>query len=217
MIHIAPSLLSADFRDLEAELKSVEESGADFLHLDIMDGHFVPNITFGPFIVDFCRKTSGLVLDVHLMIEKPEKYIEDFIKAGAGIVSVHVETCPHLHRQLQHIRSLGARPAVAINPATEIDFLDYVIDDLDMVLFMSVNPGFSGQKFIPSVLNKIDLFNQRYSSGLKKDFIIQVDGGVNDETCGLLTERGVNCLVSGNYFFKHPDRKKAVKILRGEE
>ncbi len=215
MIHIAPSILSADMNNLQAELDSIKESGADFIHLDIMDGHFVPNITFGPFIVDFCRKASDLTLDVHLMIENPERYIEDFIKAGADIICVHKEACTHLHRQLQYIRSFGAKAAVAVNPATGIDFLDYVIDDLDMILFMSVNPGFSGQKFIPSVLKKIDLFNERYGDHLKNDFIIQVDGGVNDKTCGLLTDKGVNCLVSGNYFFKHPDRKKAVQILRG--
>ncbi|MBU4486633.1 MAG: ribulose-phosphate 3-epimerase [Candidatus Delongbacteria bacterium] len=216
MIHIAPSLLSADFRNLENEIKSVKDSGADFLHLDIMDGHFVPNITFGPFIVDFCRKTTDLTLDVHLMIEQPEKYIGDFVKAGADIISVHVEACPHLHRQLQFIRSFGIKSGVAVNPATEIDFLDYVIDDLDMILFMTVNPGFSGQKFIPSVLKKIELFNNRYRASLKDDFIVQVDGGVNDKTCKLLTDSGVNCLVSGNYFFKHPDRKEAVKVLKGE-
>lgn len=216
MIHIAPSLLSADFLKLGEEINSVKESGADWLHLDIMDGHFVPNITYGPFIAEFCRQASNLTIDVHLMIENPEKYIEEFVKAGADVISIHVETCPHLHRQLQFISSFGVKSAVAINPATEIDFLDYVIDDLDMVLFMSVNPGFSGQKFIPSVLKKINLFNKCYGSGLKKDFIIQVDGGVNDKTCRLLTDRGVNCLVSGNYFFKHPDRAQAVRIMRGE-
>ena len=216
MIHIAPSMLSADFLNLQGEIDSVKESGADFIHLDIMDGHFVTNITLGHFIVEFCRKASDLTLDVHLMIEKPEKYVEGFVKAGADIISVHVETCPHLHRQLQFIRSLGVKSAVDVNPGTEIDFLDYVIDELDMILFMSVNPGFSGQKFIPSVLKKIDQFNTRYGKHLKDDFIIQVDGGVNDKTAGMLIERGVNCLVSGNYFFKHPDRKLAVKTLRGE-
>ena len=215
MIHIAPSILSADMNNLQVELDSIKKSGADFVHLDVMDGHFVPNITFGPFIVDFCRKASDLTLDVHLMIENPERYIEDFVKAGADIICVHKEACTHLHRQLQYIRSFGVKTAVAVNPATGIDFLDYVIDDLDMILFMSVNPGFSGQKFIPSVLKKIDLFNDRYGKHLKEDFIIQVDGGVNDKTCGLLTKRGVNCLVSGNYFFKHPDRELAVRTLRG--
>ena len=216
MIYISPSLLSADFSNLGKEIKSCEDSGADYLHLDIMDGHFVPNITFGPFIVEFCKKLSKLPLDVHLMIENPENYIEKFAKAGADIITIHAESTVHIHRQLQLIRSLGVKAGIALNPATSVEFLDYVIDDLDMVLFMSVNPGFSGQSFIPSTLDKIDQFNIYYKDRLKEDFLIQVDGGVNEKTYKLLTERGVNMLVSGNYFFKHPDRKEAIDILKGK-
>ena len=214
MIYISPSLLSADFSNLEKEIKSCEESGADYLHLDIMDGHFVPNITFGPFIVEFCKKISKLPLDVHLMIENPENYIEKFAKAGADIIVIHAEATVHIHRQIQLIKSLGVKAGIALNPATSVEFLDYLIDDLDLVLFMSVNPGFSGQSFIPSTLDKIDQFNIYYKDRLKEDFLIQVDGGVNDKTVKLLTERGVNMLVSGNYFFKHPNRKEAIKILK---
>ena len=214
MIYISPSLLSADFSNLEKEIKSCEESGADYLHLDIMDGHFVPNITFGPFIVEFCKKISKLPLDVHLMIEKPENYIEAFAKAGADIITIHAESTVHIHRQIQLIKSLGVKAGIALNPATSVEFLDYILDDLDMVLFMSVNPGFSGQSFIESTLDKIDQFNIYYQDRLKEDFLIQVDGGVNDKTVKSLTEKGVNMLVSGNYFFKHPDRKEAIKILK---
>ena len=217
MIYIAPSLLSADFSNLGKEIKSCEESGADYLHLDIMDGHFVPNITFGPFIVEFCKKISKLPLDVHLMIEKPENNIEKFAKAGADIITIHAESTVHIHRQIQLIKSLGVKASIALNPATSVEFLDYILEDLDMVLFMSVNPGFSGQSFIPSTLDKIDQFNIYYQDRLKEDFLIQVDGGVNDKTVKSLTERGVNMLVSGNYFFKHPDRKEAIRILKGNK
>lgn len=215
MILVAPSLLSADFRNLEAEIKSTEAAGADYLHLDIMDGHFVPNITFGPFIVDFCKKSSNLPLDVHLMIENPERYIPDFVKAGADIVVIHAEACVHLHRQIQLIKSLGVKAGVALNPATPLELLDYVIEDLDLVLLMSVNPGFSGQKFIPAVLDKLKAFNKRFAGKLKKDFLLEVDGGVNDQTFKSLIEAGANMFVSGNYFFQHQDRSQAVKVLKG--
>jgi len=216
MILVAPSLLSADFRNLEVEIKSTEAAGADYLHLDIMDGHFVPNITFGPFIVDFCKKSSNLPLDVHLMIENPERYIPDFVKAGADIVVIHAEACVHLHRQIQLIKSLGVKAGVALNPATPLEVLDYVIEDLDLVLLMSVNPGFSGQKFIPAVLDKLKAFNKRFAGKLKKDFLLEVDGGVNDQTVKSLIEAGANMFVSGNYFFQHQDRSQAVKVLKGD-
>jgi ribulose-phosphate 3-epimerase len=215
MILVAPSLLSADFRNLEKEIKSVEDSGCDYLHLDIMDGHFVPNITFGPFIVDFCKKSSKLPLDVHLMIENPERFVADFVKAGADIIVIHAEACVHLHRQVQLIKSFGVKVGVALNPATPLEVLEYVIEDLDLVLLMSVNPGFSGQKFIPAVLDKLKSFKQKFGSRIKKDLLLEVDGGVNDQTVDSLIQAGANMFVSGNYFFQHPDRALAVKTLKG--
>ncbi|PID28414.1 MAG: ribulose-phosphate 3-epimerase [Candidatus Cloacimonadota bacterium] len=214
MVFISPSLLSADFSKLGEEIKSCEESGADYLHLDIMDGHFVPNITFGPFIVNFCNKVSKLPLDVHLMIENPEKYIPDFVKAGADIITIHAEAVTHLHRQIQLIKSLGVKAGVALNPHTPLECLEYLIDDLDMVLLMSVNPGFSGQKFIPQILDKLDHFNERFSKRVKDGFLLQVDGGVDGNTHKLLKDKGVNMLVSGSYFFNHQNRKEAIEILK---
>lgn len=215
MIYISPSLLSADFGNLAEEIKSTEKSGADYLHLDIMDGHFVPNITFGAGIVKTCNELTDMPLDVHLMIENPEKYIEDFVKAGADIISIHAETCPHLHRQVTFVKSFGIKVAVALNPATPLDILEYVIDDLDMVLFMSVNPGFSGQSFIPSVIDKIKKFNKRFGSRINKEtFLIQVDGGVNDKTIKVLKDNGVNFFVSGSYFYNSKDRKKTIDLLK---
>ena len=213
-ILIAPSLLSADFSNLEAEIKSIEESGSDYLHLDIMDGHFVPNITFGPFIVNFCKKLSKLPLDVHLMIENPEKYIEEFVKAGADIVCIHAESTVHLHRQVQYIKSFGVKAGVALNPSTPLESLEYVIDDLDMVLLMSVNPGFSGQSFIPAINDKLIKFNEMYKARLKEDFLLEIDGGVNEKTHVKLKENGANMLVSGNYFFKSDNRSEIVRILK---
>jgi len=177
-ILIAPSLLSADFSSLEKEIKSIEASGADYLHLDIMDGHFVPNITFGPFIVNFCKKLSKLPLDVHLMIENPENYIEDFVKAGADIVCIHAESTVHLHRQIQFIKSFGVKAGVALNPSTPLESLEYVIEDLDMVLLMSVNPGFSGQGFISAINDKLIRFNKMFKGRLKDDFLLEIDGAI---------------------------------------
>lgn len=216
MIMVAPSILSADFRILEKEIKSTEAAGADYLHLDIMDGHFVPNISFGPFIVDFCKKSAKIPLDVHLMIEHPELYIADFVKAGADIIVIHAEACVHLHRQIQLIKSYGIKVGVALNPATPIEVLNFVIEDLDLVLMMSVNPGYSGQKFIPAVLDKLRLFKQHFAGRLKEGFLLEVDGGVNDLTVKSLIDAGANMFVSGNYFFQHRDRAQAVKVLKGE-
>ena len=214
-ILIAPSLLSADFSNLGAEIKSIEDSGADYLHLDVMDGHFVPNITFGPFIVNFCKKLSKLPLDVHLMIENPEKYIEDFVKAGADIVCIHAESTVHLHRQVQYIKSFGVKAGVALNPSTPLESLEYVIEDLDMVLLMSVNPGFSGQSFIPAINDKLKKFNKMFGSRTKENFLLEIDGGVNDKTYKELVDNGASMLVSGNYFFKSDNRGEIVSILKG--
>jgi len=212
-IKIAPSILSADFSRLGEEVRKAEEAGADIIHLDIMDGHFVPNLTFGPIIVKAIRDYTKLPFYVHLMVERPEDYIERVIEAGGDLVIVHVEACTHLQKILSMIRDLGARSGVALNPATPLTTIEYVLDDLDLILIMSVNPGFGGQEFIPSVLPKIRRARRRVvKRGLEME--IAVDGGVNVETAPKIVEAGADVLVAGTAVFGKPDLKKAIQELR---
>lgn len=206
-IKIAPSILSADFGKINEEILTVE-SHCDWIHVDVMDGHFVPNITMGPCIVKALK--SKLPLDVHLMIENPEQYVDDFAKAGAAILTVHQEATVHLHRLIQQIKSLGVKAGVSLNPATPVSTLKDVLGDLDMVLVMSVNPGFGGQKFISSAVDKIQELRASRS-----DLLIEVDGGINAETSKLCIEAGADVLVAGSFIFKAEDRVKAIEALRG--
>jgi ribulose-phosphate 3-epimerase len=215
MIKIAPSILSADFSKLGEEIKDVEKGGADLIHVDVMDGHFVPNITIGPLIVESIRPITKLPLDVHLMIENPDHYIETFAKAGADYITVHVEACKHLHRTIQLIKSFGVKSGVVLNPATPVQWIEPIIDELDMVLLMSVNPGFGGQKFIPSVLHKIKQVKELVD--LKElNLEIEVDGGVNQETAPLCIEAGASVLVAGSAVYNESDRGKAITRLKGQ-
>lgn len=213
MVKIAPSILSADFARLGDEIKDVERGGADYIHVDVMDGHFVPNITIGPLIVQAIKPVTQLPLDVHLMIENPDQYIEAFAKAGADYITVHVEACRHLHRTIQLIKSTGVKAGVVLNPATPVDSLKHIIEDLDMVLLMSVNPGFGGQKFIPSVLPKIREVREMADS-LNPDLEIEIDGGVNEETARLCAEAGATVLVAGSAVFNKEDRAAAIASLK---
>lgn len=213
VIKIAPSILSADFFKLGDEIKSIENAGADLIHIDVMDGHFVPNITIGSLVVKAIKPNTNLPLDVHLMIENPDNYIESFAKNGADIISVHVEATDHLHRTIQLIKSYGVKAAVAINPATPLCELEYIIGDIDMVLLMSVNPGFGGQKFIPNVLPKIRQVREMIErKGLTID--IEVDGGVNEQTVKEVIEAGANVLVAGSYVFGNDNRELAISKLK---
>jgi len=214
MIKIAPSILSADFSKLGEEIKDVEKGGADYIHVDVMDGHFVPNITIGPLIVESIRPVTKLPLDVHLMIENPDQYIESFAKAGADYITVHVEACRHMHRTIQLIKSFGVKAGVVLNPATPVQMIEHIIEDLDMVLLMSVNPGFGGQKFIPSVLTKIKQVKELVvQKGLTVE--IEVDGGVNKETAPLCIQAGATVLVAGSAVYDQADREQAIAALRG--
>ncbi|NNG01645.1 MAG: ribulose-phosphate 3-epimerase [Desulfobacteraceae bacterium] len=213
MKQIAPSILSADFSRLGEEIKAVEAAGADWIHVDVMDGHFVPNITMGPLVVKAAKKVTTLPIDVHLMIENADRYIRDFASAGADYVSVHVETCPHLERTIQLIRDNGARPGAVLNPATPLNTLEWILEDLDFVLIMSVNPGFGGQAFIPSSLDKI---RQLKKMILERgdSVVIQVDGGVNNGTIADLSAAGADVFVAGSAIFGSPDYAAAISSFR---
>jgi len=214
VIKIAPSLLSANFAYLADEIKKVEAAGADLLHLDIMDGHFVPNLTFGPPVIAALRQVTKLPFDVHLMVTNPQELIEPFVKAGADILTVHAETAPHMHRLIQTIKASGVQAAVSLNPATSLTTIEEVLSDLDMVLIMSVNPGFGGQQFIPESVNKIKRLHQMIESrNLKVD--IEVDGGINKTTAQAVVEAGANVLVAGSAVYGAPDVAKAIQELRG--
>ncbi|MEE6448949.1 ribulose-phosphate 3-epimerase [Gottfriedia acidiceleris] len=214
MVKIAPSILSANFAKLGEEILDVERGGADYIHVDVMDGHFVPNITIGPLIVEAIRPVTKLPLDVHLMIEKPDQYIEQFVKAGADIITVHVEACTHLHRTIQTIKSFGIKAGVVLNPATPVSTIEQIIDDVDMVLLMTVNPGFGGQKFIHSVVPKIkqvaNLIKERNLS-----VEIEIDGGVDEHTAKICIEAGATVLVAGSAVYNKEDRKEAIAKIRG--
>lgn len=213
MVKIAPSILSADFSRLGEEIRAIEAGGADYVHVDVMDGHFVPNITIGPLVVEAVRKVTSLPLDVHLMIENPDRYIPDFAKAGADILTVHQETVPHLHRTVQLIRSLGKKAGVSINPATPVATLDLILDDLDLVLVMSVNPGFGGQSFIPSCLGKIAALRQTIAErGLKLE--LEVDGGVKTDNIGRIVAAGADVLVAGSAVFGTDDYRETIAALK---
>ncbi len=213
MIKIAPSLLSADFLRLGEEIKAVEASGADILHLDVMDGHFVPNITIGPAIVEAIRKATALPLDVHLMIDNPDRFLDDFIKAGADYLTVHVEASVHLHRIVEYVKDKGVKAAVSLNPATPLLTLDQILPDLDMVLLMSVNPGFGGQKFIPFLLDKIRLLKTVIRErGLNT--LIEVDGGIKPDNATEIGSAGADILVMGSAYFYSGNYNSLIKDLR---
>jgi ribulose-phosphate 3-epimerase len=215
MVKIAPSILSADFSRLGEEIKDVERGGADYIHIDVMDGHFVPNITIGPLIVEAIRPVTELPLDVHLMIENPDQYVEAFAKAGADYITVHVEASRHLHRTIHLIKSFGVKAGVVLNPATPVDSIKHVIEDVDMVLLMSVNPGFGGQKFIQGVLPKIREV-KKMAESFGKDVEIEIDGGVNAETARLCVEAGATVLVAGSAVYNKEDRAAAIAAIRGQ-
>jgi ribulose-phosphate 3-epimerase len=213
MKYIAPSILSADFTRLGDEIKAVEAAGADWIHADIMDGHFVPNISFGPMVVKAVRRATDLPIDVHLMIADPDDYIPAFARAGASFISVQVETCVHLNRSVQIIRESGAAAGVVLNPSTPLQSLEWILEDLDYVLIMSVNPGFGGQEFIPNSLDRIKALRTMIrGKGLRT--LIEVDGGINEETIGSAAEAGADIFVAGSAVFGSPDYQKTIQSFR---
>lgn len=210
---IAPSILSADFTRLGEEVRAVEQAGADYIHIDVMDGHFVPNITIGPMIVKAVRQVTKLPLDVHLMILNPDQFIGDFVKAGADLISVHAEALDHLHRSIQYIRKAGAKSAVSLNPATPLQGIEYILEDLDMVLLMTVNPGFEGQAFIPEMLPKIERLREMIDKrGLNIE--LEVDGGISPENIHLASSAGADVFVAGSAIFYSNDYAATIKMMR---
>ncbi|KRG09773.1 ribulose-phosphate 3-epimerase [Lederbergia galactosidilytica] len=208
-----PSILSADFTKLGEEVKEVEAAGADYIHIDVMDGHFVPNITMGPLVVSAVKKVTKLPLDVHLMIEHPEQYIHEFAQAGADIITVHVEADRHIHRTLQEIKKLGVKSGVVLNPATPATMIENILEEIDMVLLMTVNPGFGGQTFINAVLPKIGEV-QRMIQAKNLDVDIEVDGGIDTQTAKICKEAGANVFVAGSAIFGRADRNLAIQEIR---
>ena len=210
MIKISPSILSADFANLEKEVKSLENAGADMIHIDVMDGHFVPNLTFGPPVIKALRKHTNLPFDVHLMIESPEKYIQAYAEAGADIITIHPEATTHLDRTINEIKKCGAKAGLSLLPTTSVAPLEYTIDNIDLILVMTVNPGFGGQKFIDNQLMKIEMIANIIQS---TDIILAVDGGINDKTAKLCIDAGADMLVSGSFIF-NGDYKKQINLLK---
>jgi len=214
---IAPSILSADFSRLGEHVAEAERAGADWLHVDVMDGHFVPNITIGPLVVQALKPVTKLPLDVHLMIETPDRYLADFAKAGADWLTVHAEASVHLHRSLQAIRALGVKAGAVLNPATPVSALEHVLEECDLVLLMSVNPGFGGQKFIPQVLGKIEALRRMIDGrGLSGKTLIEIDGGIDAKNIRRVADAGADVFVAGSAVFGQPDVAEALRRLRTE-
>lgn len=213
MKKLAPSILSADFSRLGEEVAAATAAGADYIHVDVMDGHFVPNITIGPLVVEAVRRSTKLPLDVHLMISQPDLYLQDFIEAGADIIGVHVEILPHLHRTIERIKELGAKASVTLNPATPLVTVDHILNQVDQVLIMTVNPGFGGQKFIEAVIPKIRSLRRIIDErGLAVE--LEVDGGINAETIGTVARAGADVFVTGSAVFSTPDYGETLRLLR---
>lgn len=199
MVKISPSILSADFSNLEKEVKALEKAGSDMVHIDVMDAHFVPNLTFGPPVIKAIKKHTSLPFDIHLMIETPEKWLKDYVDAGADLITIHPETTKHLNKTITEIKNLGVKAGISLLPTTPISVLDYIIDNIDLILVMTVNPGFGGQKFLQNQLNKISNITKIIDN---RDILLAVDGGINDHTAKSCIKAGANMLISGNYIFK---------------